>query len=80
VGADARSPSYWHAFCLALTMSLTEVNTVMPAQVPESGGTVVTVGTLTAVMVGLPLVSQLLVAGFLHTRPRRKPACCSAST
>ena len=24
-------------------------------------------------MIGLPLVAQLLFAGFLHTRPRKKP-------
>ncbi len=70
---DPRRAFYWHAFFLALTMSLTEVNTVMPALVLEAGGTVVTVGALTAIMIGLPLVSQLLFAGFLHTRPRKKP-------
>jgi MFS family permease len=33
----------------------------------------VAVGALTAVMIGLPLVSQLLFAGFLTTRPRKRP-------
>ena len=70
---DPRRAFYWHAFFLALTTSLTEVNTVMPALVLEAGGTVVAVGALTAIMIGLPLVSQLLFAGFLHTRPRKKP-------
>ena len=73
VRVDARRAFYWHAFFLAVTTSLTEVNTVMPALVIEAGGTVVAVGALTAIMIGLPLVSQLLFAGFLHTRQRKKP-------
>ena len=70
---DPRQAFYWHAFFLAVTTSFTEVNTVMPALVMEAGGTAATVEVLTAIMVGLPLVSQLLFAGFLHTRRRKKP-------
>ncbi len=70
---DPRHAFYWHAFFLAVTTSFTEVNTVMPALVLEAGGTAVTVGVLTAIMLGLPLVTQLLFAGFLHTRERKKP-------
>jgi len=64
---------YWHAFFLAVTVSFTEVNTVMPALILEAGGGESLVGALTAVMVGLPLVSQLVFAGFLHARHRKKP-------
>lgn len=39
----------------------------------EAGGDEVSVGLLTAIMIGLPLISQLLFAGFLHTRPHKKP-------
>lgn len=70
---NPRPAFYWHAFFLAVTTSFTEVNTVMPALVMRAGGTAATVGVLTAIMVGLPLVSQLLFAGFLHTRRRKKP-------
>ncbi|OLT22768.1 hypothetical protein BJF81_12740 [Ornithinimicrobium sp. CNJ-824] len=66
-------PFFWHAFFLAMTTSFTEINTVMPALVLAAGGGVVAVGALTAVMIGLPLVSQLLFAGFLTTRPRKRP-------
>lgn len=45
----------------------------MPAMIMEAGGDEFSVGALTAIMVGLPLVSQLLFAGFLHTRTRKKP-------
>lgn len=70
---DPRHPFYWHAFFLAVTMSFTEVNTVMPALVMEAGGSIFAVGALTAIMLGLPLVSQLVFAGFLSTRERKKP-------
>ena len=70
---DPRHAFFWHAFFLAVTTSFTEVNTVMPALVLEAGGTAATVGLLTAIMLGLPLVTQLLFASFLHTRERKKP-------
>lgn len=70
---DPRTAFYWHAFFLAVTTSFTEVNTVMPALVMEAGGSVVAVGALTAIMLGLPLITQLFFAGFLHTRERKKP-------
>jgi MFS family permease len=68
-----RTSFYWHAFFLAVTTSFTEVNTVMPALVMAAGGTAVTVGALTAIMIGLPLVAQLVFAGFLSTRTHKKP-------
>jgi MFS family permease len=68
-----RQAFFWHAFFLAVTTSFTEVNTVMPALVMQAGGTAAAVGVLTAIMYGLPLVSQLLFASFLHTRKRKKP-------
>ncbi|MEJ2578094.1 MAG: MFS transporter [Kineosporiaceae bacterium] len=70
---DPRTSFFWHAFFLAVTTSFTEVNTVMPALVLAAGGGAATVGALTAIMLGLPLVAQLLFAGFLSTRPRKKP-------
>lgn len=54
-------------------MSFTEVNTVMPALVLGAGGGEFAVGVLTGIMIGLPLVSQLVFAGFLQTRRRKKP-------
>lgn len=70
---DPRNAFYWHAFFLAVTTSFTEVNTVMPALILEAGGTEVAVGVLTAIMLGLPLITQLVFAGFLHTREQKKP-------
>lgn len=70
---DPRRAFYWHAFFLAVTTSFTEVNTVMPALVLQAGGTEFTVGALTAIMLGLPLITQLFFAGFLQARERKKP-------
>lgn len=70
---ESRNALYWHSFFLAVTSSFTEINTVMPALILEAGGGVGAVGVLTGIMVGLPLISQLLFAGLLHERPRKKP-------
>ena len=64
---------YWHQFFLAITTTFTEINTVMPAMIIEAGGDEVSVGLLTAIMIGLPRITQLLFAGYLHTRPHKKP-------
>ncbi len=70
---DPRHAFFWHAFFLAVTTSFTEVNTVMPALVLRAGGSAFTVGALTAIMLGLPLITQLFFAGYLSTRQRKKP-------
>lgn len=64
---------YWHAFFLAVTTTFTELNTVMPALILEAGGGEGAVGVLTAIMIGVPLVTQLPFASFLHKRPKKKP-------
>lgn len=62
----------WHATFLALTAALTEVNTVLPALIVKSGGGSTEIGLLTAIMVGTPIVGQLLFAGYLHLKPKKK--------
>ncbi len=69
---SSRHALYWHSFFLAITMSFTEINTVMPALILRAGGSERAVGGLTAILIGLPLVSQLLFAGFLTTKQRKK--------
>jgi len=63
----------WHAIFLALTMAFVEVNTVIPSMIMESGGGGFAVGLITAIMVGIPLLVQLLFAGYLTIKPRKKP-------
>lgn len=62
----------WHATFLALTVALTEINTVLPSLVVHAGGGTFAIGLLTGIMVGTPIIGQLLFASYLHTRPRKK--------
>jgi len=64
----------WHAVFLSITLTFTEINTILPALVLNIGGNEFHVGILTAIMVGVPLATQLFFAGFLHSRRRKKPS------
>lgn len=63
----------WHAALLAVTVTFTDINTVLPSLILSVGGNDIHLGILTGIMVGVPLAGQLLFAGFLHTRKRKKP-------
>jgi len=63
----------WHAFLLAVTVTFTEINTVLPAMIIRIGGREIHIGIMTGIMVGVPLASQLLFASFLHSRALKKP-------
>ncbi|MFW5769264.1 MAG: MFS transporter, partial [Spirochaetota bacterium] len=63
----------WHAIFLSITLTFTEVNSVVPALILELGGGEIHVGIVTAIMIGVPLVAQLNFAGFLHGKRRKKP-------
>ncbi|QEN06648.1 MFS transporter [Oceanispirochaeta crateris] len=63
----------WHGIFLALTVTFTEVNSVLPALVLQIGGSEVHIGFITAIMIGFPLISQLLFAPFIQSRKRKKP-------
>jgi len=63
----------WHASWLGFTVTFTEVNTVLPGLIVEVGGSEIHVGILTAIMVGAPMLTQLLFAGLLTPKPRKKP-------
>jgi len=62
----------WHAIFLALAMTFTEINTVLPSLVVMVGGGAVLIGLLTAIMVGTPIIGQLLFASYLHMQPRKR--------
>jgi len=61
-----------HGIFLALTVTFTEVNSVLPALVLQVGGSEIHIGVITAIMIGLPLVSQLLFAPFVQSRVKKK--------
>lgn len=74
-GAEKRNfyAFVWHATLLAFTTTFTEINTVLPGMIVRSGGGHIHVGILTAIMVGAPMLSQLLFAGILTPKPKKKP-------
>ncbi|MGM0432413.1 MAG: MFS transporter [Spirochaetota bacterium] len=63
----------WHAVFLSITVTFTEVNTVIPALILQVGGSEIHVGLAAAIMIGVPLISQLNFAGFLYGKSRKKP-------
>jgi MFS family permease len=62
----------WHATFLALTLTFTDVNTILPALLVTAGGTDIHIGLLTAIMVGTPIAGQVLFASYLHLKARKK--------
>ena len=63
----------WHALFLSITVTFTEVNSVIPAMILQVGGGELYIGIVTAIMIGVPLIAQLNFAGFLHGKRRKKP-------
>jgi MFS family permease len=63
----------WHALFLAAVSTFIDVNTVLSSVILNIGGSSTHVGILTAISIGIPLMAQLLFAGFLAGRPRKKP-------
>ncbi len=62
----------WHGFFLALAQTFAERNTVLPALILAVGGTQTTLGILTSIVIGVPMLAQLIFAGFLNTKIYKK--------
>ena len=62
----------WHGFFLALTMSMLDLNTVFPALVSELTESKALFGLLYSIMLGAPLVFNLVFSHVLKTRPYKK--------
>ncbi len=62
----------WHAVWLALATTFADVNTVLPALILIVGGTQFDIGILTSIMVGIPMITQLLFAGYLKEKKLKK--------
>ena len=74
--SDAKQNFYafiWHALFLAFVSTFVDVNTVLSSFILKIGGSSIHVGMITAISIGLPMITQLLFAGFLAGRPRKKP-------
>jgi len=63
----------WHAVLLSITVTFTEINTILPTMIIRVGGSELHIGVMTAIMIGVPLAAQLLFAGYLHSRRMKKP-------
>lgn len=62
----------WHAFWLSLAETFTDKNAVLPGLILLAGGTQIDIGTLTAIMIGVPLISQIGFASLLIKKPFKK--------
>lgn len=62
----------WHAFWLALAQTFADNNTVLPGLILLAGGTQFEIGLLTSIMIGIPLIAQLLFASYLIQKPLKR--------
>jgi len=63
----------WHALWLAFTMALADHNTVLPGLILKTGGSEIHIGILTSIVLALPMLAQLIFAGYLSSRKMKKP-------
>lgn len=65
-------PFVWHGFFLALTMSMIDMNTVLPALISQLTTNTVAFGALYSILLGAPLIFNLLFSAFLQRFPYKK--------
>lgn len=65
-------PFIWHGFFLALTMSMIDMNTVLPALISELTNNTVAFGALYSILLGAPLVFNIIFSAFLQRFPLKK--------
>ncbi len=63
----------WHAIFLSITVTFTEVNTVLPALILDLGGSSFHIGIISTIMIGIPLITKLMFTSFLSKQERKKP-------
>lgn len=63
----------WHSFWLSLADTFADKNTVLPALILFAGGNKTDIGTLTAIMIGIPSIGQILFASYLTRKEYKKP-------
>lgn len=62
----------WHATFLALATNFMDVGTIIPAMLVDAGGSSMHIGFMTAIMLGLSKIAQLIFAPFLQNRNKKK--------
>lgn len=63
----------WHAIFLSLTTTFTDVNTIIPSLILTVGGSAIHVGIVSAIVIGLPIVTKLFFSSFLSAQEKKKP-------
>mgnify|MGYP000103125084 CR=1 FL=1 len=63
----------WHAIFFSITVTFTEVNTVLPALILDLGGSSYHIGIISAIMIGIPLITKLMFTSFLSKQERKQP-------
>ncbi len=62
----------WHSFWLSLAETFTDKNSVLPGLILLAGGRQTDIGVLTAIMIGVPLISQIIFASMLLKKQFKK--------
>jgi MFS family permease len=62
----------WHGIFLALTMSMLDLNTVFPALIDEMTHSKIVFGFLYSIMLGIPLIFNIIFSHYLKTYKRKK--------
>ena len=62
----------WHGIFLALTLSMLDLNTVFPALIDEMTHSKVIFGFLYAMMLGIPLIFNIIFSHYLKSYKRKK--------
>lgn len=62
----------WHGFFLALTMAMLDLNTVFPTLINTLTSSKYIFGALYSIMLGIPLIFNLIFSHFLRSRPYKK--------
>jgi MFS family permease len=62
----------WHAFFLAITMSMIEFNTVFPSLISSLTGSKIIFGAIYSVMFGVPLIFNVMFGHYLSSKQFKK--------
>lgn len=62
----------WHATFLALAKNFMDIDTIIPSMMIDAGGTAISIGILTAILIAGGEMSQLIFSPFLNNKQQKK--------
>ncbi len=62
----------WHGIFLSLAINFTDVHTIIPSMLIKAGANSILLGLLTAIMMGGSHLMQIVFAGYLSNKSRKK--------